>query len=80
MRRKRIVLLLVMGIAIATMLVLALNIPAQAQDYGAVGGVSSGGTTTTGGAPGTGAELALFALAGAALIGAGYFLTRKAKA
>lgn len=73
MTRKRIVLLLVMGIAIATMLVLALNIPAQAQDYGAVGGVSSGATST-------GAELALFALAGAVLIGAGYLLTRKAKA
>lgn len=78
MSRKRIALLLVMGIVIATMLVLALNIPVQAQSYGSVGGTSSGGTSS--GTPGTGAELALFALAGAALIGTGYFLTRKSKA
>lgn len=78
MSRKRIALLLVMGVVIATMLVLALNIPAQAQSYGAVGGTGTGGTSS--GTPGTGAELALFALAGAALIGTGYFLTRKSKA
>ena len=77
MSRKRIALMLVMGIVIATMLVLALNIPAQAQSYGAVGGTSTGASSGT---PGTGAELALFALAGAAMIGTGYFLTRKAKA
>ncbi|GBE58328.1 hypothetical protein BMS3Abin01_01262 [bacterium BMS3Abin01] len=75
MNRKRIAIMLVMGIVIATMLVLSLNIPAQAQSYGATAGVSSGTGT-----PGTGAELALFALAGAALVGAGYFLTRKSKA
>ncbi len=74
MSRKRIAVLLLLGMAIATMLVLAINIPAQAQSYGAVGGTSSGGT------PNTGAELALFAMAGAALMGAGYFLTRKSKA
>lgn len=73
MSKKRIALLLVLGVIVATTLVLALNVTAQAQGYGAV---SSG----TGGTPSTGAEVALFAAAGGAMLGAGYFLTRKSKA
>lgn len=75
MSKKRISLLFVLGVVIATTLVLALNVTAQAQGYGA-----TGGTSYAGGTPGTGAELALFAAAGAAMIGAGYLLTRKSKA
>ncbi|MFA6001188.1 MAG: hypothetical protein WC828_03630 [Thermoleophilia bacterium] len=71
MSRKRIALLLLLGVVIATTMVLALNVSAQAQGYG--GGV-------TGGAATTGAEVILFGVAGMGLIGAGYFLTRKAKA
>ena len=73
MSKKRIALLFVLGVVIATTLVLALNVSAQAQGYGAVGGAATG-------TPGTGAELALFAAAGAAMIGAGYLLTRRSKA
>lgn len=70
--KKRIVMLLMVGVIIATMMVLALNVTANAQSYGAV---SSGSA-----APGTGAEVILFGVAGAGLIMAGYFLTRKARA
>ena len=72
--KKRILLLLVIGIVAATMMVLALNASTQALGYGATGGAS----TSTGGAK-TGAEVGLFAIAGAGLIVAGYFLTRKAR-
>ncbi|MBI5870777.1 MAG: hypothetical protein HZB44_07460 [Actinobacteria bacterium] len=70
--KKRIALLLMVGVVIATMMVLGLNVSANAQGYGAV---SSGSST-----PGTGAEVILFGVAGAGLIAAGYFLTRKARA
>lgn len=76
--RKRIALLLLLGVVIATTMVLALNVTAQAQGYGAVGGSSTG--SSTGSATTTGAEVILFGVAGAGLIGAGYLLTRKAKA
>lgn len=72
MSKKRIVMLLMVGVVIATMMVMALNVSAQAQGYG--GTVSSGSGT-----PGTGAEVILFGVAGAGLIAAGYFLTRKAR-
>lgn len=71
MGKKKIAVLLVLGVAIATTLVLALDVTAQAQGYG------SSGTST--GAK-TGGELVWFALAGAALVGSGYFLTRKSRA
>lgn len=73
--KKRIVMLLVIGAVVATMMVLALNVSAMAQGYGATGGASTG---TTGGAT-TGAEVGVFGVAGACLIAAGYFLTRKAR-
>lgn len=76
--KKRIVMLLMVGVVIATMMVLALNVSAHAQGYG--GTVSSGSYSGTSGTPGTGAEVILFGVAGAGLIAAGYFLTRKAKA
>jgi LPXTG-motif cell wall-anchored protein len=69
--KKRIVMLLMLGVIVATTVVLAVYAPAQAQSYP----VSSGSTGAK-----TGAELGLFAVAGAALLGAGYFLTRKSKA
>ncbi|MDO8735497.1 MAG: hypothetical protein Q7K29_00230 [Thermoleophilia bacterium] len=81
MSKKRIVMLLMVGVVIATMMVLALNVTANAQGYGAVGGASTGGSSSSGsGTPGTGAEVILFGVAGAGLIAAGFFLTRKAKA
>lgn len=65
-------MLLLVGIVAATMMVMALNVSSNAFGaYGDVGGVSS--------TPGTGAEVILFGVAGAGLIAAGYFLTRKAK-
>ena len=72
--KKRIVMLLVIGAVVATMMVLALNTSSIALGYGATGGVS----TSTGGAT-TGAEVGVFGVAGACLIAAGYFLTRKAR-
>jgi len=73
--KKRIVMLLMIGVVAATMMVLALNVSSNAFGaYGDVGGVSTGS-----GAPGTGAEVVLFGVAGAGLIAAGYFLTRKAR-
>jgi len=72
--RKRIALLLLFGVVIATTMVLALNVTAQAQGYGGVASSGTGSATTTG------AEVILFGVAGAGLIGAGYLLTRKAKA
>ena len=81
MSKKRIAILLLLGVVIATTLVFALNVSAQAQSYGDVGGTSASGTSgTSSGGTTTGAEVLLFGLAGAGLIGAGYFLTRKAKA
>lgn len=78
MSKKKIGMLLLLGLVIATTMVLALNVTAHAQDYGAVSG---GGTGATGsGTPATGAEVVLLALTGAGMIAAGYFLTRKAKA
>ena len=73
MSRKRIVTLLLVGVFVATTIVLAMYGPAQAASYG--GGTSTGATGTT-----TGADLGLFALVGAALLGVGYFLTRRSKA
>ncbi|MHB9111585.1 MAG: hypothetical protein ACYC4D_03005 [Thermoleophilia bacterium] len=70
--KKRIVMLLMVGVVIATMMVLALNVSAHAQGYG---GTVSGASGT----PGTGAEVILFGIAGAGLIVAGYFLTKKAR-
>ena len=69
--KKRIVMLLVIGVVAATMMVLALNVSSQALGYGATGATSTGGKT--------GAEVGLFGVAGAGLIAAGYFLTRKAR-
>lgn len=69
---KRIVMLLIVGVAIATMMVMALNVTANAQGYG----VAASGASGT---PGTGAEVILFGIAGAGLIAGGYFLTRKAR-
>ena len=74
MSKKRIVMLVIVGVMMATMMVLALNVSSQALGYGtAVSGSSSG-------AAGTGAEVILFGVAGAGLITAGYFLTRKSRA
>lgn len=67
--KKRIVMLLMVGVVIATMMVLAQNVSVHAQGYGG-----------TSGTPGTGADVTLFGVAGAGLIAAGYFLTKKAKA
>lgn len=79
MSRGRIIMLLVLGAAVATMLILAIHSgQAMGQGYGAV---SSGGTTATGtGGANTGAEVIMFAGIGAALLGTGFFLTRKSKA
>ncbi|MDA8166416.1 MAG: LPXTG cell wall anchor domain-containing protein [Actinomycetota bacterium] len=71
MSRKRIITLLLVGVFVATTIVLAMYGPAQAASYG------SGGSP---GASTTGADLGLFALVGAALLGIGYFLTRRSKA
>lgn len=83
MSKKRIVMLLLIGVVAATMMVMALNVSSNAfgQGYGGdVGGVSTGGSSSSGsGTPGTGAEVILFGVAGAGLIAAGYFLTRKAR-
>ena len=81
MRKKRIVMLLLIGVVAATMMVMALNVSSNAFGaYGDVGGVSTGGSYSSGsGTPGTGAEVILFGVAGAGLIAAGYFLTRKAR-
>lgn len=49
MSKRRIALLVVLGVAVATMLALAINISAQAQDYGATAGGESGPTTSAGG-------------------------------
>ena len=79
MSKKRIVMLLVIGAVVATLLVLALNVSAMAVGYGGTTSAgSTGATTSTGGAT-TGAEVGLYAVAGAGLIVAGYFLTRKAR-
>jgi len=72
-------MLLMVGVVIATMMVLALNVTANAQGYGAVGGTSTGYSSGSG-TPGTGAEVILFGIAGAGLIATGFFLTRKARA
>lgn len=50
---------------------------------GPVGGVSqtgSSGSSSGSSTPGTGAEVAVFGIAGASLLGAGYFMTKKSKA
>lgn len=94
MNRKRIAVLLVAGVVIATMLMVAIapgfayaqydqaTSPADTSGGTTSGGTTSGGTTTGGTTTGgkTGAELIVFGLAGAALIGSGYFLTRKSRA
>lgn len=70
MSRSRIVLLLVLGVIIATTLAVALHAPSQAMGYGE--------TSST---PSTGAEGFIFlALAGAAMIAGGYLLLRRSKA
>lgn len=73
MSRNRIVLLLVLGVIVATTLALALYAPTQAMGYGEIG--------TASGTPSTGAEGFIFlALAGAGMIAAGYLVVRKSKA
>ncbi|MBE0429011.1 MAG: LPXTG cell wall anchor domain-containing protein [Thermoleophilia bacterium] len=72
MSKRRIGLLFVLGTVVATTLVLALNVTAYAQvGYGAPGAP---------GTPATGIDLALFAVAGAGMIGAGYLLARRSRA
>jgi len=67
-------MLLILGAIVATMLILAISAgQAAGQGYGATGTAGTGGAKT-------GAEVIMFAGMGAALLGAGYFLTRKSKA
>lgn len=90
MNKKRIALVLVAGIIVATMVLMAIapgfalaqydgaTEPGTVNGTGVTGGTTGG--TTTGAAGTTGAEVLVFALAGAALIGSGYFLLRKSRA